>query len=807
MLGRRLLNELAAISESFVLVLDDYHHIDQPAVHELVGRLLRYPPPSLHLVILTRRDPNLALSSLRARHRLLEIRPEDLRFDRRQTAAFMENALGLSLSGPALARLHSATEGWPVSLRLAAVALRHGSDAEELIRGLGGDSGQIREYLVEEILASQPAEIRESLYKISILERFCAPLCESVCGPCHVEGVTPDCAPVFDGLLQGAGLLTVPLDADREWCRFHHLFQEFLERQLERRTSAAERAALHRRASAWLARSGLIEEALRHALASGDVDSAVRLVDERGDETMNRQQWHRLKGWLELFPAEVVEATPHLLLLKALSFNYRYRWAEAWKILDQAEPLVAATPPEAASGRRLRGILAAVRCHRCYFAGEAERAVACGERALALLPPAAHDLRAFATTVLALSLQMRGDLDRACRFLYDALEELPDHRGTLSPRVFAILGLVHWVDGDLGSLEQVASNLLKLGEQLDLRESREWAGYFLGVVHYQRGELEAAREHLATAVEKRFLARTVVFLHGTTVLALCRLAQGRGDEARDLAESLVAHMLETGNTFALPLARAFVAEIALRQGRLTEARDWLRKLPRRGTGETAEPESILPMVMAYMPQLTLVKVLLADARPESMSRAETLLARLHEHASRVHNRRCRIEVLALQALLHQAREDEPAALEALEEAVTLAQPGGFVRLFVDLGPPMADLLDRLELDDEAARYVEQIRTAFPGGGTLPAAGSAAGAGQRLPSRGQPLLGRELLSRRELEVLAGVARRLSNKEIAGELGISSGTVKRHTHNIYAKLGTSDRREVVARAIELDLLPAG
>ncbi len=525
MLGRRLLNELAAISESFVLVLDDYHHIDQPAVHELVGRLLRYPPPSLHLVILTRRDPNLALSSLRARHRLLEIRPEDLRFDRRQTAAFMENALGLSLSGPALARLHSSTEGWPVSLRLAAVALRHGRDAEGLIRGLGGDSGQIREYLVEEILASQPAEIRESLYKVSILERFCAPLCESVCGPHRVEGVTPDCAPAFDGLLQGAGLLTVPLDADREWCRFHHLFQELLERQLERRTSAAERAALHRRASAWLARSGLIEEALRHALAGGDVDAAVRLVDERSDETMNRQQWHRLEGWLELFPAEVVEATPALLLLKALSCIYRYRWAEAWKILDQAEPLVAATPPGAATGRRLRGIFAAVRCHRCYFASDAERAVACGERALALLPPEAEDVRAFATNFLALSLQMRDDLDRACRLLYDTLEEQPGHRGTLSPRVFTTLGLVHWVDGDLGNLEQVASNLLKLGEELDLRESREWAGYFLGMVHYQRGELEAAQGHLTTAVEKRFLARTVVFLHGTTVLALCRLAQ------------------------------------------------------------------------------------------------------------------------------------------------------------------------------------------------------------------------------------------------------------------------------------------
>ncbi len=789
----------------------------QPAVHELVGRLLRYPPPSLHLVILTRRDPNLALSSLRAHHRLLEIGPEDLRFDRRQTAAFMENALGLSFSGPALARLHSSTEGWPVSLRLAAVALRHGGDAEELIRGLGGDSGQIREYLVEEILASQPAEIRQSLYKISILERFCAPLCESVCGPRHVEGETPHCAPAFDGLLRGAGLLTVPLDADREWCRFHHLFQELLKRQLERRTSAAERAALHRRASAWLARSGLIEEALHHALASGDEESAARLVAKHGDRAVNREQWARLDRWLAMLPAAILDQDPRLLVLKAYCLDQRFDYAQAFDALDRAESLLPAetrhlnpSGGDCNPDRRLRGEIAALRSDQCYMAAEGDLAVTRAERALALLPSEAQSARGHAMIILGASLQMVGHLDRAREILHQALAHRSLPQGTFHSRLLTTLCWVDWMAGDLPALGQEAARLLRLGEEWELAESRDFGRYFLGVFHYQRNQLADAERYLVPLVAEPCLTRTELYVHGSFALALAHVAQGRDREASELGDAVLAHLLEIGNAYALPTARAFLAELDLRRGDVARAAHW---------ADSAPSEPLLPMYMFYVPELTRAKVWIArggSGRPdrESPAMARELLSRLGDYLTRTHNRRFLIDVLATEALLHDASGDRAAAEEALERALTLALPGGLVRAFVDLGPPLAAVLDRLDLDREASRHAGGILAALRDTGTgdippAPLRGDAEGSAKLARDVGAAGFGPlpEPLSRREVEVLVLLSRRLTNREIGAELGISLGTVKRHVHNLTGKLGVSGRRRVVARASEIGILAAG
>ncbi len=811
-LAHSLVNGLAALEESFVLVLDDFHLVDDPAVHELVSHLVKHPPRSLHLMILTRHDPPLALASLRAGHRLTELRLADLQLDERQTAAFLANALGRTVAGGALDQLYRATEGWPAGLRLAVLALRHGSDLEELVRGFSDDAREVQDYLVEEVLAQQPPRIRECLAKIAILGRFCAPLCEAVCAP--EDGDEP--AVSFDCLLEGAGLLSIPLDNRHEWYRFHHLFRQLLKHRLEAGTNREERAALHLRASAWLAGRGLVAEAIRHALDGGDAEAAVRLVGERVDEAMNRQEWYLLACWLKMFPAEVVATQPLLLLLQALSWFHRYHYPEGWKSLDRAAPLVAALPAESDAGRKLRCILELGRCHQLYMTGDAQQAVGCGERALALMPPHAEDLHGNVVGFLALSLWGRGDTDRAEQLLYEALVDPSARRGPVQSRALTVLSILHWMAGDLGGVADVARRLLKLGEELGSRDTREWASYYLGIVQYQRGDLEAAAEHLTVATGRPFRTFTVLRFHATAALAFCRRAQGREDEARELAESFAAQMVEAGNAFGLAAVRAFQAELALGRGSTAEALAWARKLIRKGTRETAEPEPILPMWMAYAPQFTLARVWIAEGQRcvgpppagRSLRRAEELLDRLHDFGSHTHNTPCRIEVLALRALLHQARSDEKAAAAALAEAVALAQPGGFVRLFVDLGPGLVKLLLRLELDAEGSRFVGRILKAFRGAepeeASRPAAASprSAPAGKTLadPSGSLP----EPLTRRELEVLALLVERMSYKEIAGELGVSVGTVKRHVHNVYEKLSVSGRRELVAKATELAVL---
>ncbi len=823
-LARSLVNDLAAIEERFVLVLDDYHLIDEPAagepaVHELVSHLLRHPPRSLHLVILTRQDPPLPLTSLAAGHRLSELRLEDLRFDQGQSAAFIDQALGRPLSSSSLGQLHGSTEGWPAGLRLAVQALQHGSDPEELTRGFGDDARGIRDYLVAEILSRQPPRVRDCLAKVAIFDRFCAPLCQAVCVPGdRLSGdgdQTPPSAMCFEDLLEGAGLLSIALDGRHEWYRFHHLFRQLLRRQLEAETSAEERATLHLRASTWLAARGLVEEALRHALAGGDVETAVELVSEKVDETMNRQQWHLLERWLKMFPAEVVAAQPLLLLLKALSRFHRFQYSEGWKMFDRAEPLVAALPAASATGHKLRGILEIGRCHRCYMTGDADRAVAHGERALALIPPQAEDLRGFVLGFLGASLWWRGERERAEQVLYDALAEPSPDRGSLHARALTALTCMHYMAGDLGGLERLASTLLKLGEEIDSANTREWASYYLGIVRYQRGELEAAAGHLTVATGRPFQTWAVLRFHAVAALALCRLAAGREDQARELAESFAGQMVESGNAFGLTAARAFLAELALRCGRTAEAIAWVRELPRRGT---ADPEPILPIGFTYAPQFTLARAWIAEGRggadcppaagrcvgpavaERSLRRAEEFLDRLADFGARPHHTPCRIEVLALQALLHQARGDQPAALRALTKAIALALPGGFVRIFVDLGPHLAPLLEGLELDQEASRYVGRILAAFrrePDMAARPAAATTRRRSQVDPSAAlsEPLTGREL------EVLALLVDRLSYKEIATELGVSSGTVKRHVHNIYGKFGVSSRHRLLAKANEM------
>ncbi len=424
--------------------------------------------------------------------------------------------------------------------------------------------------------------------------------------------------------------------------------------------------------------------------------------------------------------------------------------------------------------------------------------------------------------------------------LYQALEERS--RDTFHTRVLTTLCWVEWVAGDLTAMGQTARQLLKLGEELGLEESQDFGRYFLGTFHYQRDELGEAERYLEPLVVEPFSTRMELHTHGAFAFALTRLARGQDREARELGEAVVAHLLEIESLFVLPMARAFLAELDLRQGHMTKAARWA------AGGETGP---LLPMYMFYVPELTQAKAWIAEGEPASLQRAAGLLARLRDYVSKTHNQRFLIEVLAVEALLHDAEGDEPAALKA---AVRLAHPAGFVRLFVDLGSGLGELLHRLEVEGDALCYVGEVLASFPRRGTnetfrgddglgaagdatqqastpmsaerqaLPEpltrreleilgvaapepAGKAAADGSRRVGAAERAAGPELiepLTDRELDVLEGIAKRLVNKEIAAELGVSVGTVKGYAHNVYQKLGVSGRRHAVARAIELGIL---
>ncbi len=791
-----LINELDQIDKAFILVMDDYHFIRGNAVHELLSELLKHPPGPMHLVLTTRRDPSLPLATLRARSQMTEIRVQELRFSAAETAAFLQQILKTPVDETTAAVLEERTEGWVTGLRLAGLSLRHRSDIDRILAQLPEDNRYVMDYIVAEVLSQQPSAIQEYLLTTAILERFCAPLCQAVCvldtesQACEMPGQE------FLDWLQRYNLFVISIDDQQRWFRYHHLFRQLLKRQLKREFSLSDINNLHKHAGAWFGENGFVEEALHHMLKADDAGGTARLVTQHRNDVMNQEQWHRLTYWMRVLPSDIIAKSPELLITQAWSFWNRMRLPEMADVLDQAEPLLAAMSSESEKGRELKGELYAMRGIQYFLSAPCDgpRALDYARRAMARIPRQQHSARGLALIVLGISFQMTGDIGRAYSVVLEALNEKETLRTTQHTRLLTTLGFLQWAEADLIRLEQTAQELFKLSMELELTESLQIARYFLGVCHYCRNDLDGAERNLTVAAKTTNVVNIFNFTHSAFVLALVYQSQGRPSEARELNQMVISYSLKTGHTAMLQMAYAFEAELAVRQGNFTEANHW---------GKTFAPEPFRAAHRFYVPQLTMAKVLLAKGTPESQGRAIALLNRLHEFFTSIHNTRFLIDVLALQALAYDALGDEPKALSALGKSITLAEPGGFIRPFLDLGREMADLLNRLARQNIDVKYVGRLLDDF----RKEAAGTVKTGPDVQTEQSAPradIRSDETLSKREIEVLALLPQGMSNKEIAEQLFISPETVKRHLYNIYQKLYVSTRREAAKKATALGII---
>jgi LuxR family transcriptional regulator, maltose regulon positive regulatory protein len=792
LIARSLVNALDRLKRDFVLVLDDYHIIHEQPIHELLSLLLQHPPKGLHLVVTTRQDPPLPLRALRARNQVFEIRGQDLRFSVPEVAAFLERTLGAPLVGDAVAVLAEKTEGWAAGLRLATLTLRYSGEIDGQIARLHAENTFVMDYLINEVQSHVPPAIQSFLLKTAILDRLCAPLCSAVIGP---DGA--DCQPqICLEWLEQSGMFTSALDTQRQWYRYHHLFQALLRARLMRQSSADEVAALHLRASAWFAANGSIEEALRHALAGQDTAAAVRLVAQHRHALMNDEQWLLLNRWLRLFPAETVAAHPDLLLLSAWITDVARLDAEyVINALDRAERLITQMSDQPEHARHLKGEIDALRSKTDHqLATDTDAQIAQTQRALENTPRQCYLVRSVAWLHLALAHQKSGRLDLAYATLATGRQEDTAEDGVVRGRILGMNCYVQWIAGDLPAMLQTAADFLEVVRPPHLSQSLAWAHHFLSGAYYQRNDLAAAETHALASLELRYAGNARPCLYSAFIRALIHQARGAPGQARDAVAWAISYLRETSCESLLPLAEAFRAELAVMQGDLGAANFWA------STVNFHVPLSI--MALFYAPQLTSLKILLAQDTPASRQQAAEALARLYDFVTATHNTRFTIEVLALQALLQDAQGNERAALALLEQAVSLAEPGGFIRLFADLGLRMAHLLVRLRQIGIAPGYTDRILQAF--GESAPAAPSQRAAGSAAISpKGQMVL-IEPLTDREREVLALLAQRLSNKEIAQALAVSPQTVKRHATNLYQKLQVGGRREAVAKATRLGLL---
>ena len=784
-----LLNDLNAASAEIVFVLDDYHVIEAHDIQMGMAYMLDHLPANVHLVITTRADPVLPLARLRARGELIEVRAADLRFTPDEAAAYLNGVMDLGLSTRDVATLEGRTEGWIAALQLAGLSMEGRDDITSFIADFAGDDRYIVDYLVEEVWHRQPDDVRTFLIQTSILARMSGPLCDAVTGQ---EGGKATLE-----MLDRRNLFLIPLDDRRRWYRYHHLFADVLQaRLIDEQPELVPH--LHRRASEWYAREGEHAEAIRHAFAGKDFSRAADLVELAIPATRQARQDVLSRRWIDALPADQIRIRPVLSDSFAGSRLVRGEVEGVEAALRDAEEGWAAASRDGIAGRMVvvdeqgfRDLPASIAIHRAGLArllGDVEGTRAHARTALELVGEDDLVGRAAAAALLGLASWSMGDLEAASRLYDDAIAGL-EKAGFLADAVGCAIALADMrrTQGRLNEAMRILGRGLALATRPGEAVLRGAADMHVGLseILRERDDLAAASEHLAQSREfgeENGLPQNPY--RSRVATALIRQAEGDPDGALVLLDEAAQRYDGDFSPEVRPVT-ALRARVLIAEGELAEAWRWARD-----RHVTADDD------LDYLHEfehITLARLILADGVRERsdvrIAAAERLLEHLLEAAQAGGRTGSAIEILVVQGLAHQARNDAAGAFSSLVRAIDLAEPEGYVRIFADEGAPMAALLRLAGKQRGPSTYLRRLQAAI----ASPVA---------RPASDQPLI--EPLSDRELEVLHLLEGDLGGPDIARHLSVSLATVRTHTSNIYTKLGVTNRRAAVRRADELGLL---
>ena len=772
-----LVDDLAGYPHNLVLILDDYHVIEAPQVHDALKFLLQHLPPQVHLVLLTRADPPLPLARLRASGQMTEIRAADLRFTSAETAAFLNEVMGLNLSAADVAALEARTEGWIAGLQLAALSMQGRGDMANFINAFTGSHRYIVDYLVEEVLNRQPAHIRNFLLKTSILERMSASLCDAL-----IENGQPGDSQAILEYLERANIFLNPLDDERRWYRYHHLFADVLRTRLQH-SQAGELAVLYRRAIAWYEQNDLIDQAVQHALALKDYESAAQLLHRHWLHLL-QQGFTResLLVWLDALPPELVAANPRLCMARAWMLLPVGRKNEALEAVACVEKVLRASTddPEYAS---LSSEALIIHAFDAILQGEYARALDLCQRAREIVPESAIFVRGALANTFSVIQMETGNYIEAIESARLAVE-MTRAAGIASGQVGAVSNLASCYI-TLGQLRQAMDTCQQaLQEAEALGQARSpYYGFlyrYISAIYYEWDDLAQAERYLNIASQMAENSRLPLEVIGSRFhLLQLHYARGKVSAARDLFESLTPHFDANPGLPAMPNLASYRVRWGALLGHPDVARAWLSNV------SLAVPEKMTSKHAAIY--LNAARAMLAlGQRDEALDFLQKI-----EVASK-HIVYWRLEGLILQSVTWHKKGEKSYALACLEKALELGEQGGFARMFLDEAPEMIDLLKQAITRGIRLSYTTRLLDSASMKVIRPAAVPA------LPGLLEPL------SDRELEVLRLIARGRLNKEIADELVIAIGTVKRHTANIFRKLDVINRTQAVARSRELGLL---
>lgn len=798
-----LINHLASAPQDVALILDDYHTIRADEIHGAIAFLIDHLPTQIHVLLAGRSDPPLRLARLRASGQLAELRTQDLRFTPEETALFLRQMVGSDMSPQDVSLLQARTEGWIAGLKLAALSLQGRDDVHNVVESFAGSHRYVVDYLIEEVLSRQPADVYTFLLQTCILDRLSESLCNAVCGQSGSQDML--------SRIEQANLFLVPLDDSRQWYRYHRLFVDLLRARLEREHPASI-PVLYRRAAEWYAENSLPVEAVSHALAGGDTEYSARLIEMNAMPMVMHGEIATVMTWLAALPEEIVRGRRRLSRPYgwALLAAGRFDEAEIWLRRAENTPSPNASESEAMESR---GEAAAGRVMIAAMDGDAAHAIRLAPEAYALIAEDNTFLRGMVALGLGIAHDILGDAEAAHRAYVEATTS-----GQAAGNTFVVLtalgqlGDQRMACGELRQAERIYREVLRLATQYPGQPMPATGPSLIGLgyLYYEWNQLDSAVDHLtqAVAMGERW-GSGLVIAGSQCLLALAKQAQGDdagAHQAVDRMEQSI-HEQELPPYFA-QLTRSIVARLRIDRGDMATARYWAEEL-----------ELPDPMPSNQFSDKIIVahgRALLALARAGAATRQLTetigILTQAlapAEEAGRVYSV---IENLVLQALIHQEQGDKEAALLALRRALSLAEAEGYVRIFVIERPHIAPLLVELlhadapgDITTQPAVSVGYIRRLLAELAREPSPGPASGIARPLPDAvmTQPLA--EPLTQRELQVLALIAAGASNRDIADSLVISPNTVKKHTSNIFGKLAVASRTQALVRATELGLLP--
>lgn len=770
-----LLNEINTIPDDFLLVLDDYHVIDSKPVEHALTFLLEHQPPQMHLVIATRQDPDLPLARLRAQGQLTELRAADLRFTSSEAAEFLNQKMGLKLSAENIAALETRTEGWIAGLQLAALSMQEHQDITSFIQSFTGSNRFVMDYLVEEVLQHQPEKIQKFLLQTSILNRMCGSLCDAVLLDSSIS------ADETLQHLERANLFLIPLDNERRWYRYHHLFADLLRQRLRQSINASTEDGvlrlneLHIRASQWYEDNGLQMEAFQHAAAAHDIERAERLVDGQGIPLHLSGGVTPILEWLESLPTNILKARPWLWWRHAAMLLINGQTIGVGEKLQAAESglanILQGAEPDAQT-RNMIGLIAMASATLALTRYDVKAMLAQSQRALEYLDPKSLFQRANANWTLGYAYVLQGDRARARQAFTESVV-LSEAAGAMFPLILATIGV--------GLVQELDNELYQAAETY--RRVLQWAGdhpqQIIGEAHlglarilYEWNQLDAAEQHTQQSIHLARQYENIIdrYVISEVFLARLKLAHGDVQGAANLLAQTDRSVRQYNFVHRIPEVAAAQVVTFLRQGNLPAAAH---------------------LTQTHDLPLSQARVHLARG---DVSAAIAVLESYRQQVDAMDWKDERLRTMVLQALALHAHSEEDKALQVLHDALALAEPGGFIRIFVDEGLPMAELLSEAATHGIHPEYVGNLLAAIKH--------EKQGHIQKSGFSAEPLI--NPLSQRELEVLQLIAQGLSNDEIGKRLFLALDTVKGYNRKIYDKLQVQRRTEAVARARELGLL---